>query len=99
MMGRTLAPYLAGAADEVHPRDAVTGWEFFGRRGIRKGDWKAIWIPAPEGTSDWQLYNVASDPGEIDDLAAREPQRLAEMLALWDDYVERTGVVMVPIST
>jgi arylsulfatase len=99
MMGRTLAPYLAGEAADVHPHDAVTGWEFFGRRGIRKGDWKAIWIPAPEGTSDWQLYDVAADPAEMHDLASAEPARLAEMLALWDDYVARTGIVMVDIRT
>lgn len=99
MMGRTLAPYFAAESDEVHPGDAVTGWEFFGRRGIRKGDWKAIWIPAPEGTSDWQLYDVAADPAEMHDLAAAEPARLAEMLALWDDYVARTGIVMVDIRT
>lgn len=99
MMGRSLAPYLSGQTNAVHPKDAVTGWEFFGRRGIRKGDWKAIWIPAPEGTGDWQLYDVATDPGETDDRATAEPARLTEMLALWDDYVERVGVVMVPITT
>lgn len=99
MMGRTLRPYFSGETSDVHPKDVVTGWEFFGRRGIRKGDWKAIWIPAPEGTSDWQLYNVAADPGEIDDLAASEPERLQEMLGLWDEYVERVGVVMVTIAT
>ncbi len=99
MMGRSLAAYLAGAADQVHADDAVTGWEFFGRRGIRKGDWKAIWIPAPEGTGDWQLYDLESDPGETDDRALVEPQRLTEMLTLWDDYVARTGIIMVPITT
>ncbi len=99
MMGRSLAPYLAGEAEQVHADNAVTGWEFFGRRGIRKGDWKAIWIPAPEGTGDWQLYDLNTDPGETDDKAKAEPQRLTEMLALWDEYVVRTGIIMVPITT
>lgn len=99
MMGRSLRPYLAGKADMVHPKDAVTGWEFFGRRGIRKGDWKALWIPPPEGAGEWQLYDLAADPGEIDDRASAEPARLAEMLALWDEYVEKTGIVMVAIPT
>jgi arylsulfatase len=99
MMGRTLVPYFAGRADNAHPEDAVTGWEFFGRRGIRKGDWKAIWIPVPEGTGDWQVYNLAEDPGETNDLALADPERRDELLALWDEYVETTGVVMVPIAT
>ncbi|MEN6541384.1 arylsulfatase [Parvibaculum sp.] len=98
-MGRSLLPWLEGKAPEVHPKDAVTGWEFFGRRGIRKGDWKAIWIPAPEGTGDWQLYDVATDPGETDDRAQAEPARLAELLTLWDDYVEKAGIVMFAIPT
>ncbi|MDO8290740.1 MAG: arylsulfatase [Parvibaculum sp.] len=99
MMGRTLTPYFSGTSDAVHVDDAVTGWEFFGRCGIRKGNWKAISIPKPEGSGDWQLYNLETDPGEIDDLAAKEPAHLRELLQLWDDYVIRTGVVMVPIST
>ncbi len=98
-MGRSLLPWLKGETEAVHSKDAVTGWEFFGRRGIRKGDWKAIWIPAPEGTGDWQLYNVAADPGETQDLAASEAARMAELLALWDEYVETAGVVMVDIRT
>ncbi|MGB6085538.1 MAG: hypothetical protein WBF74_02990, partial [Parvibaculum sp.] len=62
-------------------------------------DWKAIWIPAPEGTGEWQLYDVATDPGETEDLAAALPARLAEILTLWDEYVEKTGVVLVNIQT
>ena len=38
------------------------------------------------------------DPGEIDDLAASHPDKLAELLALWDRYVEETGVILEPVS-
>jgi arylsulfatase len=31
----------------VHDENTVTGWELFGRRAIRQGQWKAVWIPAP----------------------------------------------------
>ena len=99
MMGATLNPLFSGASDQVHADDAVTGWEFFGRCGIRKGNWKAISIPKPEGSGDWQLYNLETDPGEITDLATKEPAHLRELLGLWDDYVIRTGIIMVPIAT
>lgn len=98
-MGRSLLPWLGGEAEDVHPKDAVTGWEFFGRRGIRKGDWKALWIPPPEGTGAWQVYNLATDPGETRDLAETEPAKRAELLALWEHYVETNGIVMVDIRT
>lgn len=52
----------------------------------------------PYGPGSWQLYDLASDPGEVDDLAAARPDKLAELLALWDRYVEETGVILDPIS-
>ena len=82
MRGRSLVDYLTGAAETVHDADTGTGWELFGRRAIRQGDWKALYLPAPYGPGGWQLYDLASDPGEIDDLAASRPDKLAELLEL-----------------
>jgi arylsulfatase len=31
-------------------------------------------------------------------LAASRPDKLAELLALWDRYVEETGVILDPVS-
>jgi arylsulfatase len=70
----------------------------FGRRAIRQGDWKALHLPAPYGPGTWQLYDLASDRGEINDLAATHPDKLAELVALWDRYVEETGVITDPVS-
>ena len=98
MRGRSMAEYLSGAADAVHDADTGTGWELFGRRAIRQGDWKALQLPAPYGPGSWQLYDLSVDPGEIDDLAAARPDKLAELLALWDDYVADCGVILDPIS-
>ena len=44
---------------------------------LRQGDWKLIYhTGAPH-----QLFNVADDPNELLDLAAREPVRLRRMCA------------------
>ena len=98
MRGRSLVAYLSGAADTVHDADTGTGWELFGRRAIRQGDWKALLLPAPYGPGTWQLYDLSADPGEIDDLAAARPEKLAELLGLWDRYVEENGVILDPVS-
>lgn len=98
MRGRSLVDYLMGAAETVHDAGTGTGWELFGRRAIRQGDWKALYLPPPYGPGRWQLYDLSSDLGEIDDLAASHPDKLAELLALWDRYVEETGVILDPIS-
>ena len=98
MAGRSLVEYLSGAAEVVHGSDTGTGWELFGRRAIRQGDWKALHLPEPYGPGAWQLYDLSVDPGEINDLAASQPDKLAELLALWDRYVEENGVILDPIS-
>ena len=98
MRGRSLVDYLSGTAEAVHDADTGTGWELFGRRAIRQGDWKALHLPAPYGPGAWQLYDLSADPGEIDDLAASRPDKLAELLGLWDRYVEETGVILDPLS-
>ena len=98
MRGRSLLPYLSGDTDTVHDDVAATGWELFGRRAIRQGDWKALYLPAPYGPGRWQLYDLSADRGEIDDLAASRPDKLAELLALWDRYVADNGVILDPIS-
>jgi arylsulfatase A-like enzyme len=90
--------YLSGESDTVHDAATGTGWELFGRRAIRQGDWKALHLPEPYGTGSWQLYDLSADPGEIEDLAAARPDKLAELLALWDRYVQETGVILDPLS-
>ncbi|WP_441293415.1 arylsulfatase [Mycobacterium malmoense] len=98
MRGRSLVGFLSGGAEAVHDADTGTGWELFGRRAIRQGDWKALHLPAPYGPDGWQLYDLASDPGEIHDLAGSHPEKLAELLTLWDRYVEENGVILDPVS-
>jgi arylsulfatase len=96
MLGRSMLPYLEGRSAQVHSHDHVTGWELFGRRGIRQGDWKALFIAPPEGPGAWQLYNLATDPGEVHDLSVAHPNQLTNLLQLWDNYVLENGVLLQP---
>ena len=82
----------------MHDADTGTGWELFGRRAIRQGDWKALYLPAPYGPGTWQLYDLSRDPGEVHDLAASRPDKLADLLVLWDRYVEDNGVIIGQVS-
>ena len=92
--GRSLVPYLRRETDAVHEPSEATGWELFGRRAIRKGDWKAVFIPGPVGPGVWQLYDLATDSAEAHDLAGTQPDKLAELLAAWHTYVAETGAVI-----
>lgn len=101
MRGRSALALLQGASEIVHPDDDVLGWEFLYGRGVRKGDWKAVFLPQYAHIvspllphNQWLLYNVREDPGETTDLAERYPDKLREMLAEWDRYVRETGVIL-----
>jgi hypothetical protein len=40
----------------------------------------------------WRLFDLAADPGEIRDLAAEHPQRLAELSKAWNACAKDVGV-------
>jgi arylsulfatase len=99
MRGRSLVPYLRREAEVVHTDDTATGWELFGRCAMRRGHWKSLLLPPPDGPGHWQLYDLSADPGEVNDLASTEPERLAGLIDDWHRYVEETGVRIVNIAT
>ncbi|WP_227818059.1 arylsulfatase [Nitrogeniibacter aestuarii] len=94
--GKSMLPYLRGEADAVHGKDDAMGWELGGRKALRKGDWKIVYANPPWGSGQWELYNLADDRTELNDLAAAHPQKLGEMLAAWKDYVRKTGTLELP---
>jgi arylsulfatase len=103
MQGRSMVPLLRGETSAVHPPDHYIGWELFGKRALRQGDWKIVyepyhelWEPRPAGieTDRWQLYNLAQDPTERYDLAQLHPDRLRDMVSLWARYAYENGVIL-----
>jgi arylsulfatase A-like enzyme len=93
--GKSWLDYLQAKEEVIHPDDHISGWELFGRRAIRQGEWKAVSIRQVFRPAKWQLYNLEDDPGETNDLAAQYPDRLKGLLAHWDEYARTTGVIEV----
>lgn len=92
--GRSLVPLLEGHADAVYGPDDALGWELFGHRALRKGDWKVLWADGKNGSDTWQLFNLAEDPREVVDLASEYPEKLRELVALWEDYAAENNVIL-----
>ncbi|RMG27390.1 MAG: arylsulfatase [Bacteroidetes bacterium] len=88
MDGRSMLAYLRGKAQRVRPQDEAYCWELYGRRGVRKGSWKATWLEPPYGKGAWELFDLSKDPSERRDLAAAQPAKLQELLAEWERYVQ-----------
>ena len=59
-------------------------WEFHedgGRRAILQGDWKGVIYNYRDGGA-MQLYNLAEDPGEQNDVAASHPDIVEHFMSL-----------------
>ena len=82
----SLRPLLHGEDRPVRPNAISTS--ACGLPAVRQGPWKLIlgrgsggWTPGDDG-QPVQLYNLDDDLGETTNLAAQQPQRVAELKAL-----------------
>ena len=82
---------LAAACIENAPidREAIY-WEHEGNRAIRVGDWKLV---AKGEKGKWELYNIADDRAELNDLAAAQPDRVEKMSQMWQAWAKRADVL------
>lgn len=92
LMGKSWGKVLAGQAESPRTEQDYLAWELFGNRAVRQGDWKLRWEYKPLGKGDWELFNLAADPAERQDLAGERPDKVSAMVALWDDYVQANNV-------
>ena len=93
LQGASLVPVIEGGTEPIHSDDYAMGWETLGRRALRRGDWKVVSLPPPLGNSEWQLYNLQTDPAESRDVSTDHPEVLTELIAAWDIYAKTNGVV------
>ena len=79
---RNLLPALLGESQTG--RDHVL--QYSGIVAVRAGDWKLIPGKAAKDAKnvrpDFQLYDLAKDPGETTDVAAANPEKVAELRKL-----------------
>lgn len=98
LQGKALEPILVEKRSTVRSPDDWTGWELFGNRAIRQGDWKLLWMCKPFGNSQWQLFDLRSDPGETRDLATEKPGVRDRLVKHWDEYAKINNVILPNIS-
>ncbi len=81
--------------------DRAQYFEMYGNRSLVKGDWKVVasdrtetWDLTTSASVDnpWALYNLGDDPGETNDIAAENPEKLAELDAEFKEQAARFNV-------
>lgn len=87
----SLLPLFKGEDRPV--RDSAVNCSLHGVPAVRSGDWKLI-LDNPSHVQSAlkeslpvQLYNLAADPGEKTNLAAEYPERVEQMISLYDRLV------------
>jgi arylsulfatase len=87
-----IAPPLPGTSlAPAFTKDSAISHEFIyfhhiDNRAIRVGDWKVV---AKGKDGPWELYNLKTDRCEAKDLAARYPDKVRQMSALWQKSEDR----------
>ena len=96
LIGRSMLPMLLGQSKTVHSAEQAIGYELAGSAALFKGDYKLVKNIAPLGDGQWRLYHLLSDPGEVHDMAASQPERFQAMLADYEAYAQANGVLPIP---
>jgi arylsulfatase A-like enzyme len=95
LQGRSMKPLLTGDSGAIRGETDWLGWELFGNRAIRQGDWKILsLLENAGGTGDWQLFNLREDPAEMQDLSKAFPEKREVLISLWEQYAATNGVII-----
>ena len=86
MEGKSLIPAFLGKPIQ---REAIY-WEHEGNRAVRAGDYKLV---AKGSKGDWELYNIAEDRSEQNDLSDEQPEMAQKLAGMWQAYAERANVL------
>jgi arylsulfatase A-like enzyme len=79
--GISMVPALFGKSGQK--KHEYLYWELGSKQALRKGDWKAVRSGKKSKLGPVELYNLAEDIGEKQDLAAKHPDKAKEMQALF----------------
>lgn len=94
LTGNTLLPVLVGDAKQIRGVDEGFGYELGGNKAYFQGDYKLVFNRYGDAPQ-WQLFNIATDPAEKNDLRQQQPQRLDAMRRAYDDWASHQGVLPV----
>ncbi|MFT7294127.1 MAG: arylsulfatase A-like enzyme [Pseudohongiellaceae bacterium] len=98
IVGTNFADYLAGITNEIHSPSEPIGYELGGSSVLFKGDYKIVINRTEQNETEWHLFNIKTDPGEVSDLKDEQPQLFEEMLADYEMWEQANNVLPMPVG-
>lgn len=84
---------LENKAQNIRPVNFSFADELHGSKYARQGDWKIVLQSnAKLGTGSWELYNLKNDRGETQNLAQKNPEKLQQLVDVYNQYTQKNGV-------
>lgn len=87
---RSLTPIIDGGHWDS---ERILFWEHEGGKSVRKGDWK---LTALTDGGGWQLFNLANDYSETNNVTVENPAKFRELKQLWDEWAPTVGLQKTP---
>jgi len=79
---------LASGFSVNGPANRTLFWDHANGKAVRNGDWKLV----AERKGSWELYNLTDDGTELNDLAEKMPERVAQMEEKFSAWKKRTSL-------
>ncbi|MEM7475274.1 MAG: arylsulfatase [Planctomycetota bacterium] len=85
-VGKSFAANLGGEAKPIHEEPIY--WEHEGNAALRWKGWKLV----KEWQKPWELFHLGEDRTEMNDLAESKPEKLENLVAMWEKWAEEHDV-------
>lgn len=89
--GKSFAALLDNPSQAIHSAEEPIALDHAGLSWLHQGDWKITRGAAND--DNWQLFNIKDDPSETRELSTEHPELLAELVAVYDDHAQATGIL------
>ncbi|TCD12235.1 arylsulfatase [Pedobacter frigidisoli] len=89
--GKSLVPAILGKEQTIHQEPIF--WEHEGNSAVRLGNFKLVKEFKNVNTDRWELYDLAKDRSEVNNLATLIPKKVKELSQAYGKWAKMVGVL------
>jgi len=94
--GKSMLPHIINPDQLIYQKDEGVGLESGNSSAYFLNGYKIVKNNIPLGDEQWHLHYLSEDPGEVYDIASKEPEIFQKMLTAYQEYERAVGVIKMP---